>query len=80
MKLTSSVNQMHMEVMVSPAAGPQHINGERILGEVFHDSLSEGFSDSSIEETAHILKAIATVDPGTWLPWMRSASSRAEIK
>ena len=80
MDLTHSIQQMHMGVMVAPTTGLQHINGERIHGEVFHDSLSEAFSDSSIEETAHILKAITTVDTGTWLPCMRTANGRAEIK
>ena len=68
-----------MGLMIMPAPGPQHIDGERILGEVFHDSLSECFSDSSIEETAYILKAIATDEPGIRVPGIKGTSGRAEI-
>ena len=67
-------------ICMKDATGPQHYNGERVMAEVFRDLLQESVADTSLEETAYLLQAIATDEPGNWIPGIYSDTSLLSIK
>ena len=64
-----------MGIIIAPSPRPQSIKGERVIGEVYHDSIAESHGDTSIEEAACIIAAIAKKEPN-----LIAKNSREELK
>ena len=52
-----------MGVIIAPSPVPKNIKDKRVIGEVYQDSIAESQGDTSIEETACIIAAIAKKEP-----------------
>ena len=67
--------KQQMGVIIAPSPGPKTIKGERIIGEVYQDSIAESHGDTSIKEMACIIAAIANKEPNSV-----ARTSRKEVK
>ena len=67
--------KQHMGIIIAPSPGPKSIKGKRVMGEVFQDSIAESQGDTSIEEAACIIAAIAKKEPN-----LIANTNREELK
>ena len=63
-----------MGVVIGPTPGPETLKGEKVIAEVYQDSIAESQGNTSIEETACIIAAIVQKEPNN------TNISRDEIK
>ena len=55
--------EQHMGIILIQPPRPEMFRGEKVIAEAFKDSVTEGQGDTSIEETAQIIAAIAKREP-----------------
>ena len=55
--------RQQMGMNLTPTQGPEMLRGEKVLAEVYQDSITESQGNTSIEETACIIAAIVKKEP-----------------